>query len=225
MVTTQELKVGSDRSKGPVSALLQRPDGAFALYVMAHGAGADMRHRFLQSMADELAAVGVATLRFNFPYTEQGRSGPDQQPVLEAYVRSVINEAQTLAPDLPLFAGGKSMGGRMTSNAAAHEAIPGLRGITFLGFPLHAPNRPGRDRAAHLFEVTVPMLFLQGTRDDLANLPLMKEVTAELGERATMHIVEGGNHSFDVPKKLGLTDEQVRQNLARVMADWMRSLV
>src|SRR5262245_48959407 len=147
------MQIGSDRAKGPVSALLQRPSDARYMYVLAHGAGADMRHHFMQSMADELERVGVATLRFNFPYTEQGRSGPDPQPVLEAYVRSACAEAHALAPDLPLFAGGKSMGGRMTSNAAAHEAIEHLQGIVFLGFPLHAPKRPGRERAAHLNDV------------------------------------------------------------------------
>jgi predicted alpha/beta-hydrolase family hydrolase len=217
---TRELKLGSDRSKGAVSAIFQRPDHATALYVMAHGAGADMRHAFMQGMADELARVNLATLRFNFPYLEQGRSGPDRQPVLEEYVRAACAEARTLAPDLPLFAGGKSMGGRMTSSAAATQPIDGLRGIIFLGFPLHAPNRPGRDRAAHLFQVAVPMLFLQGTRDDLANLDLIKEVCAELGERATLHILEGGNHSFEVKKSQG-TAAEVRAGLASTIASWV----
>jgi predicted alpha/beta-hydrolase family hydrolase len=217
-----ELKLASDRSKGAVSALLQRPPDAAALYVMAHGAGADMRHRFMQAMADELAAVGVATLRFNFPYLEQGRRSPDPQPVLEAYVRSVCSEAHALAPDLPLYAGGKSMGGRMTSSAAAREALEGVRGIIFLGFPLHAPNRPGRDRAAHLFQVTAPMLFLQGTRDDLAKLDLMREVCTELGDRATLHIVEGADHSFEVRKSAGTTSDEVRAALAERIASWIR---
>ena len=213
--------VGTDRAKGAVSALLQRPDNAAHLYVLAHGAGADMRHRFMQSMADELERVGVATLRFNFPYTEEGRSSPNPQPVLEAYVRSACAEAHGLAPELPLFAGGKSMGGRMTSNAAAHEAIEHLRGIAFLGFPLHAPNRPSRDRAGHLQQVTVPMLFLQGTRDDLANLAMMQEVAAELGERATLHVVDTANHSFNVLKRAGRTAEEVRADLASEMRSWM----
>jgi predicted alpha/beta-hydrolase family hydrolase len=215
------LTIGSDRAKGGVSALFQRPDDARYLYVLAHGAGADMWHHFMQSMADELARVGVATLRFNFPYTEQGRSSPDPQPILEAYVRAACAEAHAMAPDLPLFAGGKSMGGRMTSNAAAHDPIEHLRGIVFLGFPLHAPKRPGRERAAHLNDVTVPMLFLQGTRDDLADLALMREVCAGLGERATLHVVDTANHSFDVLKKAGRTSAEVRTHLAETIRSWM----
>ncbi|MGH7466463.1 MAG: alpha/beta hydrolase family protein [Longimicrobiales bacterium] len=217
-----ELTLASDRSKGPVHGLLQRPDDAFAIYVMAHGAGANMRHRFLQSMADELADVGVATLRFNFPYTEQGRSGPDPQPVLEAYVRSACAEAQRVAPDLPVFAGGKSMGGRMSSNACAHEPVEGVRGIIFLGFPLHAPKKPSRTRAEHLLQVTVPMLFLQGTRDDLADIVLIREVCAELEQRATLHEVEGADHSFEVRKSAGRTSGEVRKALATTIAEWTR---
>jgi predicted alpha/beta-hydrolase family hydrolase len=215
------LTIAAERARGGVSALFQRPKDARFLYVLAHGAGADMRHRFMQSMADELERVGVATLRFNFPYTEQGRSGPDPQPILEAYVRSACAEARALAPDLPLFAGGKSMGGRMTSNAAAHDPIEHLRGIVFLGFPLHAPKRPGRERAAHLNDVTVPMLFLQGTRDDLADLALIRDVCSELGKRATLEVVDTANHSFDVLKKAARTNEQVRTHLAETIRSWM----
>jgi predicted alpha/beta-hydrolase family hydrolase len=218
-----ELKLGQDRSKGAVSGLLQRPDDAFALYVMAHGAGADLRHKFLQSMADELLAQGVATLRFNFPYTEQGRRSPDPQPVLEAYVRSACAEAQRIAHDLPLFAGGKSMGGRMTSNAYARESLADVRGLIFLGFPLHAPNRPARNRAEHLQQVSLPLLFLQGTRDDLANITMMRELCAELGERATLHEVEGADHSFEVRKSSGTTSGEVRKALAQTAAEWMRA--
>jgi predicted alpha/beta-hydrolase family hydrolase len=220
-LTLSTLQLGHDRSKGAVSALLLRPEPADFLYVMAHGAGADMRHRFLESMAEELARVGVASLRFNFPYLDQGRRSPDPQPVLEAYVRSACSEARRQAPELPLFAGGKSMGGRMTSNAAAREPIDGLRGIVFLGFPLHAPKRPGRDRAAHLQQATVPMLFLQGTRDDLADLSLMREVCADLGERATLRVVETADHSFEVLKRAGRSSGQVRADLARNIRDWM----
>jgi predicted alpha/beta-hydrolase family hydrolase len=181
-----------------------------------------MRHRFLQSMADQLEQQRVATLRFNFPYKEQGRSGPDQQPVLEAYVRSACAEARNLAPGLPLFAGGKSMGGRMTSNAAAHDFLPDVRGLIFLGFPLHAPKKPARTRAEHLAQVTVPMLFLQGTRDDLADIALIREVCGELGERVTLHEIEGGDHSFEVRKSSGRTSAEVRTELAEVMSEWMR---
>src|SRR5262245_48091165 len=215
------MQIGSDRAKGPVSALLQRPSDARYMYVLAHGAGADMRHHFMQSMADELERVGVATLRFNFPYTEQGRSGPDPQPILEAYVRSACAEARELAPDLPLFAGGKSMGGRMTSNAAAHEPLPGVRGIIFLGFPLHAPKKPALVRADHLKDVDIPMLFLQGTRDDLADIALIREVISGLGERATLFEIEGGDHSFEVRKSTGRTSSEVRSEMAAVIAEWM----
>ena len=218
-----ELKLGGERSKGEVSALFDRPDNANAIYVFAHGAGANMRHHFMQEMVDALAKEGIATLRFNFPYMEEGRSSPNPQAVLEAYVRSACAKARELAADLPLFAGGKSMGGRMTSNAAANEAIPGLRGIIFFGFPLHAPKKPSRDRAAHLAKVTVPMLFLQGTRDDLADLSMITEVTAEL-PLATLHVVDTANHSFDVLKRSGLDASAVRNSLASEVVGWIRSL-
>ena len=225
MLEAQTLQIGADRSKGPVSAILQRPENSKALYVMAHGAGADMRHRFLQSMADELGSTGIATLRFNFPYTEQGRKAPDPQPVLEAYVRSACTAAQEIAPSLAVFAGGKSMGGRMTSNAIAREIIPGVRGLVFLGFPLHAPNRPSRDRAAHLEQVPVPMLFLQGTRDDLAEIGLIREVTGELKNRATLHEIEGADHSFEVRKSSGRTSAEVREELAATIAQWSDQVI
>ncbi|MFI5317770.1 MAG: alpha/beta family hydrolase [Myxococcota bacterium] len=212
-----------ERGKGPVSGLLQRPEGAFALFVLAHGAGADMRHRFLQSLADELETARVATLRFNFPYTEHGRRAPDPQPVLEAYVRSVCADAARLAPDLPIFAGGKSMGGRMTSNAFAREPIAGVRGLVFVGFPLHAAKQPSRARAEHLRAVTAPMLFLQGTRDDLADLGLMRELCGELEPRATLREFDGANHSFAVKKSSGRTDAEVLGSLARATADWLRA--
>jgi uncharacterized protein len=224
MAEPQPLKLAHDRSKGAVSGILEKPDNARALYVMAHGAGADMRHRFLQSMADELAAVGIATLRFNFPFTEQGRSGPDRQPVLEEYVRSACAEAQILVPGLPTFAGGKSMGGRMSSNASATAPLEGVRGLIFLGFPLHPPNKPSRERAAHLQQVSIPMLFLQGTRDDLAEIGLIREVTSELGSRATLHEIEGADHSFEVRKSAGRTSAEVRTHLVNVIAQWIEPL-
>lgn len=220
----ETLSLAADRSKGPVTGLLQRPAGASALYVMAHGAGADMRHRFMQAMADELEAAGVATLRFNFPYTERGRRAPDPQPVLEAYVRSVCADAARIAPGLPLFAGGKSMGGRMSSNACAREPIADLRGLIFLGFPLHAAKNPSRNRADHLFDVALPMLFLQGTRDDLADIATMRALCGELGERATLHEIEGANHSFELRKSAGRSDAEVRKVLASAIAEWIRPL-
>jgi len=219
-----EISLAGDRSLGPVSGLLQRPEAAFALYVMAHGAGADMRHVFMQAMADALEAVGVATLRFNFPYTERRRRAPDPQPVLQAYVRSVCADARRLAPELALFAGGKSLGGRVTSNAFAHEPIAGVRGLVFLGFPLHAAKQPGRSRAEHLRAVTAPMLFLQGTRDDLSDLALLREVCADLGARATLREIDGANHSFALKKSSGRSDDEVRKALAAITADWLRPL-
>jgi predicted alpha/beta-hydrolase family hydrolase len=221
---TRELPLAADRSQGPVTGLLQRPAGARALLVLAHGAGADMRHRFMQAMADALEAVGVATLRFNFPYTEQGRRAPDPQPVCEAYVRSVCAGARALAPELPLFAGGKSFGGRMTSNAAAKEPLPGVRGLVFLGFPLHPPKRPGRTRAEHLRAVTLPMLFLQGTRDDLAELGLIREVCGQLAPRAVLRELDGADHSFAVRKSAGRSGDEVRRELAAAIADWLSPL-
>lgn len=220
---TRELPLAEDRSKGPVTGLLQRPAGARALLVLAHGAGADMRHRFMQAMADALEAVGVATLRFNFPYTEQRRRAPDPQPVCEAYVRSVCADAARLAPELSLFAGGKSFGGRMTSNAAAREPLPGVRGLVFLGFPLHPPKKPARSRAEHLRAVTVPMLFLQGTRDDLAELGLIREVCGEL-PGATLRELDGADHSFGLRKSAGRSDDEVRRELAGAIADWLGRL-
>jgi hypothetical protein len=220
----ETLCLAADRSKGPVTGLLVRPEHASALYVMAHGAGADMRHRFMSSMADALAAVGIATLRFNFPYTEQGRRAPDPQPVLEAYVRSVCADAARIAPDMPLFAGGKSMGGRMTSNACARAPIAGIRGLIFLGFPLHAAKRPSRDRADHLRDVALPLLFLQGTRDDLAEIGAMRELCGELGARATLHEVEGASHSFELRKSAGVAVAEVHARLASAIAGWIRPL-
>jgi len=225
MARMEEIELAADRSSGPVSGRLQRPASAFALQVLAHGAGADMRHKFMQAMADELAGVGVATLRFNFPYTEKRRRAPDPQPVLEAYVRSVCADAARLAPDLPLFAGGKSLGGRMTSNACAKEPLPGVRGLVFLGFPLHRPKQPARTRAEHLRAVTLPMLFLQGTRDDLAELALIRETCNELGPRATLLEIDGANHSFEVRKSSGRTDAEVRKELAAATAEWLRRQV
>jgi hypothetical protein len=218
-----ELKLAAERGSGPVSGLLQRPANAHALLVCAHGAGADMRHRFLQALADELAAAGVATLRFNFPYTERGQRRIDPQPVLEAYVRSLVGEARALAPELPLFAGGKSLGGRMTSSACAKESLAGVRGLVFVGFPLHRRKAPSRARAEHLARVTLPMLFLQGTRDELADSELMRAVCGELGPRATLCEVTGADHSFAVRKASGRTDAEVLRELAATIAAWTRT--
>jgi len=210
---------------GPVSALLQRPRQAELLYVLGHGAGAGMRHPFLVGVADALGAVGVATFRYQFPYMEEGRRSPDPPHVAEATVRSAVMAAVRAAPELPLIAGGKSFGGRMTSSAAAKRPLPGVRGLAFLGFPLHPPNRPADTRAAHLSDLQLPMLFLQGTRDDLADLALMRGVCERLGARATLHVVDEADHSFHVPKRSGRSAEDVVLALARTLAAWARELV
>jgi predicted alpha/beta-hydrolase family hydrolase len=216
-----EIAVG-DRV-GRVSGLLTRPDEARVLYVLAHGAGADMRHRFMEAIAAALAARGVASLRYQFPYTEAGGRRPDPPAVLEATVRAAVAAAANAAPDLPLIAGGKSMGGRMTSGAAARGPLPGVSGLVFLGFPLHRPKQPSEDRAEHLSQVTLPMLFLQGTRDDLADLGLITGVCARLGELATLHVVEGADHGFGVLKRSGRTDAEVLEELAGTVVSWCRA--
>lgn len=210
---------------GPISGLLQKPKQAELLYVLGHGAGAGMRHPFLQAVADALAGLGIATFRYQFPYMEEGRRSPDPPHVAEATVRSAVTAAARAAPELPLIAGGKSFGGRMTSSAAAKSPLPGVRGLAFLGFPLHPPNRPGSTRAVHLDEVHLPMLFLQGTRDDLADLELIKGVCGRLGSRATLHVVDDADHSFHVPKRAARSAEDVMQELAHTLAAWAKELV
>jgi len=210
---------------GPVSALLQRPRQAELLYVLGHGAGAGMRHPFLQAVADALGAVGVATFRYQFPYMEEGRRSPDPPHVAEATVRSAVMAAVRAAPELPLIAGGKSFGGRMTSSAAAKRPLPGVRGLAFLGFPLHPPNRPADTRAAHLSDVQLPMLFLQGARDDLADLGLIRGVCQRLGARATLHVVDDADHSFHLPKRAARSAEEVLEELAHTLAAWAKELV
>lgn len=209
---------------GRVSGLLLRPPDAWALYLLAHGAGAGMRHRFLDSIAMALGERGIATLRYQFPYLESGTRRPDPPDVAEATVRAAAAAALEAAPDLPLVAGGKSFGGRMTSNAMANRPIEGVRGLVFLGFPLHPPKRPATSRAEHLSRVEAPMLFLQGTRDDLADLPLITSVCSGLGPRATLHVVDGADHSFAVLKRSGRTGPEVMDQLAGTTADWVRRL-
>src|SRR5207247_5769007 len=203
-----------------VSGLLMRPPGARWLYVLAHGAGAGMRHPFLETFARALAERDVATLRYQFPYMERRASRPDPPAVAAATVRAAAAEAARLAPGLPLVAGGKSFGGRMTSTAQAEEPLPGVRGLVFLGFPLHPPGRPADARAEHLAQVQIPMLFLQGTRDDFADLKLLQPVVKRLGDRATLHLVEGGDHSFKVLKKSGRTEADVMTELVRAIVEW-----
>jgi predicted alpha/beta-hydrolase family hydrolase len=219
-----ELRIHVGDSVGDVSAIFLRPDDAWAVYLLAHGAGAGMRHHFLEDVAGALAVRGVATLRYQFPYVEHGSRRPDPPGMLEATVRAAVAKARELAPDLPLVAGGKSMGGRMTSNAMAHRSLDGVRGLVFLGFPLHPPKQPGVARGEHLARVQVPMLFLQGTRDTLADLELITGVCERLGPQATLHVVEGADHSFSVLKRSGRTDAEVLEELADTITDWVRQV-
>jgi hypothetical protein len=209
---------------GDVSALLLRPDDAQTLYVLAHGAGAGMRHPFLGRMAEALALRGVATLRYQFPYMERKARRPDLPAVATATVRAAVALAQRLTPELPLIAGGKSFGGRMTSTAQGSEPLPGVVGLAFLGFPLHPPGKPAVTRGEHLDAVRVPMLFLQGDRDEFAEPLLLRQVLRNLGARATLHLVNGGDHSFSVPKKSGRTADDVFAELATTIADWASGL-
>jgi uncharacterized protein len=212
------------QNAGEVSAILVRPQGAESLLVLAHGAGAGMNHAFMQSLATELAAVKVATLRFQFPYMEQQRKMPDRPPALTATIVAAVDAASKAAPDLPLFAGGKSLGGRMTSLAASERGLDGVRGLIFFGFPLHPPNQPGTKRAEHLRSVKLPMLFFQGTRDTLADLSLLRPIHAELGSLATLHVIDTADHSFHVLKSSGKTDAAVSQEIARTVSMWTQAL-
>jgi predicted alpha/beta-hydrolase family hydrolase len=204
-----------------VSALLQAPTGSRACYVLAHGAGAGMAHPFMTAIANELATRGVATLRYQFPYMENGSKRPDPPNIAHAAVRAAVGEAGRLLPQLPLVAGGKSFGGRMTSQAQAAAPLANVRGLAFLGFPLHPAKQPSNDRARHLADVQVPMLFLQGTRDELADLQLVQDLAGTLGPRATLELIIDADHSFHVRKSSGSTDAQVIGHLADLLAAWI----
>ena len=209
---------------GAISGLLQAPSRARACYVLAHGAGAGMTHPFLEAIASELARRGVATLRFQFPYMERGSRRPDPPAVAQAAVRAAVAAASRLVPELPLVAGGRSFGGRMASQAQAAAPLREVRALAFLGFPLHPAKRPSAERAEHLFEVDVPMLFLQGTRDELADLQHLRPVCDRLGSRATLHLIEDADHGFHVRARSGRTDAQVRGELADVLAAWIAEI-
>ena len=209
---------------GEVSAIWMRPAKARWALALAHGAGAGMTHPFLEKLAEELAAVGVATLRYQFPYMEERRRVPDSPAVATAAVAGAARAARKAGAGLPIFAGGKSFGGRMSSQAAAAGLLEGVRGLVFFGFPLHPPNKPGTKRAEHLAKVPMPMLFLQGTRDTLADLKLLRPICGELGERATLHVVATADHSFHVLKSAGRNDAEVLRELAETMAVWAEKL-
>jgi predicted alpha/beta-hydrolase family hydrolase len=203
-----------------VSALLTKPSSARACYVFAHGAGAGMTHAFMANVAAGVAERGIATLRYQFPYMEKGSKRPDPPGVAHAAVRAAVAEAARVFPGLPLIAGGKSFGGRMTSQAQAKQPLPGVRGLAFFGFPLHAAGKPSSDRADHLADIKIPMLFLQGTNDKLAELSLLKPVVKSLGARATLHLVDGADHSFHVPARSGRKDAEVMVELLDTFAEW-----
>ncbi|MGE5062763.1 MAG: alpha/beta family hydrolase [Myxococcales bacterium] len=211
------IAVGNDE----VSGLLLRPGGASALYVFAHGAGAGMTHRAMESNAQGLAARGIATLRYQFPYMEKGSRRPDPPRIAHAAVRAAAAKALELAPDLPLFAGGRSFGGRMTSQAQSMEPLPHVQGLAFLGFPLHPAGNPTIDRAEHLKQVRVPMLFASGDRDALAETDLLKSVVAGLGDRATLHLVAHADHAFRVAAKSGRTPANAEAEALDVLARWV----
>jgi len=208
-----------------VSGLIQTPESSRACYVLAHGAGAGMTHPFLTAIAEGLAERGIATLRYQFPYMEQGSKRPDSPKLAQATVRAAVLEASRLVPSLPLFAGGKSFGGRMTSQAQAESPLSGIRGLVFLGFPLHPPGQPSEKRAEHLFQVQIPMLFLQGTRDEFANLDLLEPLCKQLGSQTTLKLFQDANHSFHVPARTGRKDVEVRTELLDTLANWIEMVM
>jgi predicted alpha/beta-hydrolase family hydrolase len=207
-----------------VSGLMQQPTVAKACLVLAHGAGAGMEHPFMATMARDLAGIGIATLRFQFPYTERAGKRPDPPALCHATVRAAVATAHQLLPALVLLAGGKSFGGRMTSQAQAELPLPHVDGLVFLGFPLHPPKQPSIDRGAHLFQVQIPMLFLQGTHDAFAELPLIGPLTERLGTRATLTLLSDADHSFHVPARSGRTDVQVRSEMLEAFERWAGSV-
>ncbi len=211
------IAVGDEKTTG----LFLRPEGAKALYLFAHGAGAGMRHKALTSNAEGLAERGIATLRFNFLYMEKGSGRPDPPRLAHAAVRAAAAKAVELAPDLPLFAGGRSFGGRMTSQAQAGQPLTGVRGLAFLGFPLHPAGKPGVERAEHLSRVDIPMLFVSGDRDALAGLELLRPVVAELGGLAVLHVVRHADHSFKVAARSGRTSAEAEAEALDALAGWM----
>jgi uncharacterized protein len=220
----QELVIDTGNA-GPVSGLLTRPPHARACFVFAHGAGAGMTHPFMAKVAAGLGERGIATLRYQFPYMEKGSKRPDQPSVAHAAVRAAVAEAARRCGGLPLIAGGKSFGGRMTSQAQAIAPLAGVHGLAFFGFPLHPAGKPSNDRAKHLADVHVPMLFLQGTRDTLAELTLLEPVVKALGSSATLHPVRDADHSFHVLKRSGRNDDEVMDEILDAFAAWAGAIV
>ena len=208
-----------------VSALLQAVPEARACYVVGHGAGAGMTHPFLTAIAEGLAERGIATFRYQFPYMEQGSKRPDSPKLAQATVRAAVIEVGRLLPNIPLFAGGKSFGGRMTSQAQAESPLPGVRGLIFLGFPLHPPGQPSEKRAEHLFKIQIPMLFLQGTRDEFAHVDLLQPLCTKLGAQTTLKLFEDADHSFHVPARTGRKDSEIRHELLEAVGHWVEGIM
>jgi predicted alpha/beta-hydrolase family hydrolase len=222
---SKEISFQATKSSGKVSALLMRPKNARWLLVLGHGAGAGMRHKFMEASVGRLANNEIATFRYQFPYMERGTKRPDPRPILLTTVRSAVDAAIEATGELPLLAGGKSMGGRMTSMAAAESPLPNVQGLVFFGFPLHPPGQTSTERSDHLANVTVPMLFLQGTRDSLANLDLLQPICKKLGKLARLHVINSADHSFHVLKSSGRTDDQVMEELGKTVSMWASRLV
>ena len=225
MHNAEEIKFSAGEKVDKVSGLLILPKGAEALLMLAHGAGAGMRHKFMEEVAEKLADRAVATFRYQFPYMEKGSKRPDSEAVLTASVRAAVTTAKKYADSLPLFAGGKSMGGRMTSLAAAKEPLEGVRGLIYFGFPLHAAGKPSVSRGDHLFDTNLRMLFLQGSRDALADLKLLKPLCARLGKGVELFMIDGGDHSFHLLKNSGRSDDQALDEAARKITSWISRLI
>ena len=220
----EHVRIAVDDARS-VAGLLLVPDDAMACYVMAHGAGAGMSHPFMSAFANDLAAVRIATLRYQFPYMERGSKRPDAPSEAHAAVRAAVAHAQRACPGLPLIAGGKSYGGRMTSQAQAIAPLPGVAGLAFVGFPLHPPGKPSDERARHLDDVRIPMLFLAGSRDEFAQMARLEPVIARLGKRATLHLIQDADHSLHVPARSGRRDADVRGQAAALTASWTEAVI
>ncbi len=217
---SQPISISVDATKR-VSGLLRAVSNARVCYVLAHGAGAGMTHPFMADMADRLAEAGMSSLRYQFPYMEEGSHRVDSPALAQATVRAAVAEATRLAPGLAVFAGGKSFGGRMTSQAQADSPLPGVRGLIFLGFPLHPPGRPSAERAEHLYKIQIPMLFLQGSRDEFANLECLERVIERLGPQATLKLFADADHSFHAPKRSERTDSEIKGDMLKTIAEWI----
>ena len=221
----KDVKIKISDSIGEVSGLFYSPVAPKSVMVFAHGAGAGMKNKFMEAVSLALANRKIATLRFNFPYIENGKKIPDPKPVAITAVASAVHKASKLCPGLPVFGSGKSFGGRMTSNAASEELVPELKGIIFFGFPLHPPGKPSNERAEHLYKVSIPMLFLQGTRDALANMDLLKPVIRKIGKKAELFIIEGADHSFHIPKEFKLKDSEAMEIMCDEVERWIENLI